>query len=203
MQALSASLSINRHRPDFANHGVLDVVGVAPTQGRPCRPRRLSSLTASFWWSPDSPPPPQRFSVLSVLIQGAMVALFSFVLGLIPALWIGQTAATLSRRSTNPADDPNRTPSPPILKPNHITQWDALEDQTVTWYVTTTLSFWSMPWGRVQRVYPQGRKRSRCDRIERDDSLRVRASGYNQVCVSRYARYRVYSSVWRSGLDTD
>ena len=77
-----------------------------------------------------------------------MVALFSLALGLIPALWIGQTAATLSRRSTNPADDPNRTPSPPILKPNHITQWDALEDQTVTWYVTTTLSFWRVPWGQ-------------------------------------------------------
>ena len=70
-----------------------------------------------------------------------MVTLFSFALGLIPALWIGQTVATLGRRSTNPADDPNRTPSPPILKPNHITQWDALEDQTVTWYVVMMLSF--------------------------------------------------------------
>ncbi|TBU61912.1 hypothetical protein BD310DRAFT_920126 [Dichomitus squalens] len=62
-----------------------------------------------------------------------MVALFTLALVLVQALCTGQVVATLQRRSNNPADDPKRTPSPPILKPNHITQWEALEDQTVTW----------------------------------------------------------------------
>ena len=56
-------------------------------------------------------------------------------LALVPALFIAHGAATLSysERAVNPADDPNRVPSPPILQPNHEVEWQALEVQTVTW----------------------------------------------------------------------
>ena len=56
-------------------------------------------------------------------------------LSLVSALFIAHVAAALSysERVVNPADDPNRVPSPPILQPNHEVEWQALEVQTVTW----------------------------------------------------------------------
>ncbi|KAI0328910.1 hypothetical protein GY45DRAFT_1325770 [Cubamyces sp. BRFM 1775] len=33
----------------------------------------------------------------------------------------------------NPADDPNRIPSPPITRPNHEDKWNTGQVQTVTW----------------------------------------------------------------------
>ncbi|KAI0662206.1 hypothetical protein C8Q70DRAFT_633497 [Cubamyces menziesii] len=39
---------------------------------------------------------------------------------------------TLGARQ-NPADDPNRTPSPPITRPNHEDKWNTGQVQTVTW----------------------------------------------------------------------
>ncbi|KAH9889977.1 hypothetical protein C8Q73DRAFT_706216 [Cubamyces lactineus] len=39
---------------------------------------------------------------------------------------------TLSARQ-NPADDPNRIPSPPITRPNHEDKWTTGQVQTVTW----------------------------------------------------------------------
>ncbi|KAI1794883.1 hypothetical protein LXA43DRAFT_883195 [Ganoderma leucocontextum] len=64
-----------------------------------------------------------------------MVALLAFTL--VPALCVAHVAAALyPARTVNPADDPNRTPSPPILQPNHEVEWQALEVQTVTWDTT-------------------------------------------------------------------
>ena len=55
-------------------------------------------------------------------------------LTLIPALFVARVAGTLVfERAVNPADNPNRVTSPPILQPNHEVQWQALEVQTVTW----------------------------------------------------------------------
>ena len=42
---------------------------------------------------------------------------------------------TLGARQ-NPADDPNRIPSPPITRPNHEDKWNTGQVQTVTWYVS-------------------------------------------------------------------
>ncbi|KAM5538718.1 hypothetical protein V8D89_007747 [Ganoderma adspersum] len=62
----------------------------------------------------------------------------SLAFSLVPVLFVAHVAATwsYSGRAVNPADDPNRIPSPPILQPNHEVEWQALEVQTVTWDTT-------------------------------------------------------------------
>lgn len=62
-----------------------------------------------------------------------MVNLLAFAVS-VPALFVAHVAATLyPARAVNPANNPDRVPSPPILQPNHEIEWQALEVQTVTW----------------------------------------------------------------------
>ncbi|KAI0373708.1 hypothetical protein BV20DRAFT_962282 [Pilatotrama ljubarskyi] len=54
----------------------------------------------------------------------------------LPLSLLGVTAASsfdVFYARQNPADDPNRTPSPPITSPAHSDRWTTLEVQTVTW----------------------------------------------------------------------